>query len=177
MRIIAVITPASVIDQILTHLRARAAHAGARSALSTRAPASRGTSRAPRPSVDAQTVPCVRTPEAPLPRGDVWRARPSHRGVPVVPAGPWSPARTTGRTAHEAHRRRGGRAVARAPRLARQGTGPSTQLIPIEIPIPKAVTVSWKCGIGICGHLASMAAVASSQAASSSSRVVGLAAS
>ena len=31
----------------LTHLRARAAHAGARSPPSTRAPASRGTSRAP----------------------------------------------------------------------------------------------------------------------------------
>ena len=60
MRIIAFITQASVIDQILTHLRsraARAAHAGARSPPSTRAPASRGASRAPRPPADAPTVP------------------------------------------------------------------------------------------------------------------------
>jgi hypothetical protein len=54
---LAFITQASVIDQILTHLRARAVHAGARSPPSTRAPASRGTSRAPRPSADALTVP------------------------------------------------------------------------------------------------------------------------
>ena len=47
MRIIACITQASVIDQILTHLLARAVHAGARCPPSTRAPASRGTSRAP----------------------------------------------------------------------------------------------------------------------------------
>ena len=58
MRIIAFITQASVIDQILTHLRARAAPAAsvaARSPPSMRAPASRGTSRAPRPSADAPT--------------------------------------------------------------------------------------------------------------------------
>ena len=54
MRIIALITQASGIDQILTHLRA--AHVGARSPPSTRAPASRGTPRAPRPSADAHTV-------------------------------------------------------------------------------------------------------------------------
>ena len=54
MRIIAFITQASVIDQILTHLRARAAHAGARSPPLTRAPASRGTSRAPRPFTGAR---------------------------------------------------------------------------------------------------------------------------
>ena len=57
MRIIACITQAAVIDQILIHLRARAAHAGARSPPATRAPASRGTSRAPRPSADGLTVP------------------------------------------------------------------------------------------------------------------------
>ena len=60
MRIIAFITQASVIDQILTHLRTRAAHAahaGARRPPSTRAPASRGASRAPRPPADAPTVP------------------------------------------------------------------------------------------------------------------------
>ena len=61
MRLVAFITQPSVIDQILAHLRARAAHAAhasARSPPSTRAPASRGTSRrAPRPSADAPTVP------------------------------------------------------------------------------------------------------------------------
>jgi len=60
MRIVACITQTSVIDQILTHLRARpapAAHAGARSPPSTRAPASRGTSRAARQSADARTSP------------------------------------------------------------------------------------------------------------------------
>ena len=49
MRIIAVITQTSVIDQILTHLRARtttAAHVGARSPPSTRVPANRGAARA-----------------------------------------------------------------------------------------------------------------------------------
>ena len=58
MRIVAFITQASVIDQILTHLRTRAsgeAHAGP-SPPSTRAPASRGTSRTPRPSADAPTT-------------------------------------------------------------------------------------------------------------------------
>jgi hypothetical protein len=59
MRIIAFITQASVIDQILTHLRTRAAHGthtGARSPPSTRAPGSRGASRAPRPPADAPPV-------------------------------------------------------------------------------------------------------------------------
>jgi hypothetical protein len=60
MRIVAFITQASVIGQILTHLRtrtAREAHAGPRSPPSTRAPTSRGASRSPRPSADAPTVP------------------------------------------------------------------------------------------------------------------------
>ena len=60
MRIVACITQTSVIDQILTHLRTRAsreAHAGPRSPPSTRAPASRGASRAPRPFADAPPVP------------------------------------------------------------------------------------------------------------------------
>ena len=62
MRIVACITQASVIDQILTHLRTRAAHAAhaahadARSPPSTRARASRGASRAPRPFADAPPV-------------------------------------------------------------------------------------------------------------------------
>ena len=59
MRIVACITQTSVIDQILTHLRTRAsreAHAGPRSPPSTRAPASLGASRAPRPFADAPPV-------------------------------------------------------------------------------------------------------------------------
>ena len=49
--VVACITQAAVIDQILAHLRARpatTAHAGARSPPSTRAPANRSASRAPR---------------------------------------------------------------------------------------------------------------------------------
>ena len=59
MRIVAFITQASVIDQILAHLRSRAAreaHAGPRSPPSTRAPANRGTTRAPRPSAGTAPV-------------------------------------------------------------------------------------------------------------------------
>ena len=55
MRVVAFITQASVINQILTQLRTRAAreaHAGPRSPPSTRVAASRGTARAPRPSAD-----------------------------------------------------------------------------------------------------------------------------
>ncbi len=65
MRIVAFITQASAIDQLLTHLRTGAAHAartGARSPLSTRALESRGASRAPRPPADAPTHPCVWPP-------------------------------------------------------------------------------------------------------------------
>jgi len=60
MRIVACITQTAVIDRILTHLRARAAHAahaGARSPPSTRARPSRGTARASRPPADAPTPP------------------------------------------------------------------------------------------------------------------------
>ena len=59
MRVVAFITQAAVIDQILTHLRtcgAREAHGGPRSPPSRRAPANRGTTRAPRPSADAAPV-------------------------------------------------------------------------------------------------------------------------
>ena len=58
MRLVA-ITQTAVIDQILTHLRPHAsleAHAGPRSPPSTRAPTSRGASRAPRPFADAPPV-------------------------------------------------------------------------------------------------------------------------
>ena len=54
---------------------------------------------------------------------------------PRGPAGPGSPARTAGRTAREAHRRGGGRAEARAPVLARQGTGAYTRPTSIGFPI------------------------------------------
>ena len=57
MRIVAFITHSSVIDQILTHLRTRAAresHAGP-GAPHRHAPTSRGPSRAPRPSADTTT--------------------------------------------------------------------------------------------------------------------------
>ena len=60
MRIVAFITQRPVIDQILGRLRARqapAAHTGARSPPSTRAPANRGASRSPRPPADAPTTP------------------------------------------------------------------------------------------------------------------------
>ena len=56
MRLVAFLTQATVIDQILAHLRTRAAHAGARSPPATRAPASRGASRASRPFADAPPV-------------------------------------------------------------------------------------------------------------------------
>lgn len=59
MRVVSCITQASVLDQILTHLRTRAnreAHAGPRSPPSTRAPTSRGVSRAPRPPADVPTA-------------------------------------------------------------------------------------------------------------------------
>jgi hypothetical protein len=58
MRIVAFITRSSVIDQILTHLRTRAAresYAEPRSPPSTRAPVSRGASHVPRPSADTTT--------------------------------------------------------------------------------------------------------------------------
>lgn len=58
MRIVAFITQASVIDQILSHLRTRAtreAHAGPRRAPPRPGPP-RGASRAPRPPADAPTA-------------------------------------------------------------------------------------------------------------------------
>ncbi len=74
-------------------------------------------------------------PRPPRPRGDVRRVRPSHRSVTEVPAGPGSPAGTTGQTARETHRRGGGRADALAPMLARQRTENYAYRPPIEFPI------------------------------------------
>ena len=59
MRVVACITQASVIDQILAHVRARpapAANAGARSPRRRGPPANRSASRAPRPSAAAPPV-------------------------------------------------------------------------------------------------------------------------
>ncbi|MCE2903105.1 MAG: hypothetical protein LXA09_17955, partial [Gemmatimonadetes bacterium] len=59
MRIVAGITQTSVTDQILTHLRTRSARepdAGPRRHPSTRTPASRSTTRAPRPFTHAPPV-------------------------------------------------------------------------------------------------------------------------
>ena len=81
-------------------------------------------SRAPRPSADAPTAPWVWLPaDSPRPRRDIRRARPSLGGVIEGPARPSSRARPLGRTAREAHRRGGGRAVARSPVLARRRNG------------------------------------------------------
>ncbi|MFN9453984.1 MAG: penicillin acylase family protein [Gemmatimonadota bacterium] len=83
MRVVAFITQTSVIDQILAHLRtrdAREAHAGPRSPPSTRAPASRGTTRAPRPFADAPPVTCVRPQRPATTRGpSAWAAVPPAR--------------------------------------------------------------------------------------------------
>ena len=73
MRIVAFITQASVIDQILTHRRtrtAREAHAAPHGLLRTRATASRDTARAPRSSAHARPPTLRRSPEdtPPTPR-------------------------------------------------------------------------------------------------------------
>jgi hypothetical protein len=68
MPFVAFITQTSVIAQILTHLRTRAAreaHAGPRSPPSTRAPASRGTARAPCSSAAPRTAPRARARRRP----------------------------------------------------------------------------------------------------------------
>lgn len=70
LRIVAFITQASVIDQILAHLRARATrepNAGPRSPPSMRAPASRGASRAPRPPLESDPGPRGRSACAAVP--------------------------------------------------------------------------------------------------------------
>lgn len=53
-----------------------------------------------------------------------------------APGRPRGIDRTRGRRAREGHRHRGGRAVARRPVLARQGTGDDTQRTAIAFPIP-----------------------------------------
>ena len=90
MRIIAVITHAAVIDQILTHLRTRTIAPGVRGPPSTRAPA---TATTPRPS---------RVPPRPLTRAPGTLAHRS--GTCRVPAGPASNPRQRTTTRREADR-------------------------------------------------------------------------
>jgi hypothetical protein len=132
MRIVAFITQSSVIDQILAHLRTRAAresHTEPRSPPSTRAPVSRGASRAApvrrHHDLRVRTAPHRRpaTKGTFGVRGGPTAAAPRS---PPASAGPGSLARTAGRPAREARRRGGGRADARSPALARQGTGAYT---------------------------------------------------
>jgi len=89
MRIVAFITQTSVIDQILTHLRARpapAAHAGAPP--HRRGPQRAGARHAPHASPPTPGLPPEdAVSDAPRPRGGVRRARRSHRTVTVGPAG------------------------------------------------------------------------------------------
>ena len=100
MRIVAFITRASVIDQFLAHLRARlapAAHTGARG------PHRRGPARHP-PHARVRCRPddpmSSRAPhDAPRPRGDVRRARPSLGASDSAPRGSGHPTLTAARTA------------------------------------------------------------------------------
>ena len=80
MRIVASITQPSVIDQILAHLRARAAtaaHGGARSPPSTRGPSGPGATRIPA----AAYRPLESHSDAPLTRGGAFGVRVSPTGA------------------------------------------------------------------------------------------------
>jgi len=127
LRIISCFTHASVIDQILTRLRARAAreaHAGPRRPPSTRAPTSRVASRGSRPPA-APTAPCARPRLPATTRGSLaWAAV-----TPVRQIGPRWPRpllETAGRTADEARDRVCRHAAARRSALARAAIGPYT---------------------------------------------------
>ena len=82
MRVVAFLTQASVIDQILTHLRSRAAHAVARSP-DRCGPPRAGSRHAPHARPPMPRLPHEYAPATPR---DVRRARRSHRGVRLVPA-------------------------------------------------------------------------------------------
>ncbi len=133
MRIVAFITQTSVIDQILTHLRTRAsrgAHAGPRSPPATRAPASRGAARAPRPFADAPPVTCVRPGRPATTRGpSAWAAAPPARRI-----GPRRHRSPHGARRHPpvGARAGGDRVVLNRPR----SKFPSRQPTQIEIPMP-----------------------------------------
>ena len=142
LRLVAFMTQASVIDQLLAHLRTRAAratHAGPQSPPSTRAPTSRGPSRTPRPSAEAPTTPCVPPPASRSPAGTV-----GVRGRPTA-ASPWAPpalATPADRRWCGTHGpRTRGRARSRLSRGAgevgdRAGRSTNGQPTPIEMPIP-----------------------------------------
>ena len=147
MRIVALRTQPSVIDQIRIHLRTRAAppiHAGARSPPSTRASASRGTSRAPRPRPPPPrpsreyASPTPRSPGGPSARATVPPRRQRSPGRPRITRPGRRPSGPRGTPAPWRARRR--------PRTAareRQGTGAYTQRTPIENPIPRPVSLVW----------------------------------
>ncbi len=131
MRIIACITQASVLDQILTHLCTRAAHAGARSPPATRASASRGTARAParpprprpyreyacpRPRSPAETFGARDRPTASSPESVLTLGHPPGPQAerPAMPTGAVAGAPSP---AHRGSRGRGPGPVLSAPRL------------------------------------------------------------
>ena len=78
-----------------------------------------------------------RPPDAPRSRGDVRRARRSHRDATEGPAAPGAPRRVAVRTARTVRQPSGGFADADAPPLTRPATTEYTQLSPIEFPIPR----------------------------------------
>ena len=122
MRVVACMTQASVIDQIVAHVRARpapAANAGARSPPSTRAPREPKCVTRP-PPVRRRSSRLVRPPSSDT-RGDGRRARQSHQRVRLVPAGIGDPTVTAALTALTAHERDGGHSAARHTALARVG--------------------------------------------------------
>ena len=139
MRIVAFITQPSVIDQILAPLRTRAAtaaHADAQNPPSTRD----RRDRAPRDGPLRPTGPAEPHPDAPITRGDVRCARPSHRGVRSVPAATGRPRDTTsGRPPRRGGGRRAGRCAPAGPRAVgdRAVCPTATRPSPIEIPIPQ----------------------------------------
>ena len=125
MRVVALLTQASVIHQILTPLRTRAAHAthaGARSPPATRAPRA-GARHAPHAVPPTLRVSPEFGPEAPPPHGDLWRGWRSHLGGPAAPPAPGSPVRTADRTAHEARKRDASGAEGTPPPIGRCSRG------------------------------------------------------
>jgi hypothetical protein len=75
-------------------------------------------------------------PDAPPPRGDLWRGRLSHRRDGLAPAGIAPPTVPAVPTALEAHERVGGHAATRQSVLVRAVIASYTQPTQIEIPIP-----------------------------------------
>jgi len=131
MRIIACITQAAVIDQILAHRRTRAAtatHAAARSPPSTRGPSGSGPTRRPAAAHEARCA-SPRRPAHVKGRSACASVPP---GRPIGPRGDRAPTETAVQAATEARRRaeirplRAGR-PSRGPRSRRTFTGYSTK--------------------------------------------------